>query len=99
MKKFLLPVVLLLVGLGLGYSIPHGAKPSNGPVGGLYSPNTSQFVNGLTAGTTNQFAVDSSGNATTTGNLTAATLRLPASSYATSSSSPAALTAAVRGQF
>jgi hypothetical protein len=98
MKKFILPIVLLVVGFGLGFAIPHGTHNSE-VLGGLYSPNTSHFVSGLYAGSSDQFSVDSSGNATTTGAISAAAFRLPSTSYAISSSSPAALGAASGGQF
>src|SRR4051794_17677841 len=96
MKKILLPVFLLLVGLGLGYLVPHGAKP--GAVGGA-SKLDSHFVYGLSAGLSDQLIVDSSGNASTTGSFTASAFKLTSTGYAVSSTSPAALSAATGGQF
>ena len=67
MKKFILPIVLLLVGVGLGYLIPHGASDSK--VGG-YRRTADYFNGGFYAGESDQFSVDTSGNLTTTGNYT-----------------------------
>lgn len=59
MKKFIVCVVLLLVGLGLGFKIPHGAK-TEGPVGGAPKQDAS-FVYGLHAGSADQFTVTPTG--------------------------------------
>jgi hypothetical protein len=65
MKKIFLPFVLLLVGLGLGYSIPHGAKPqqSEQVVGGAPA-NDRSFVYGLHVGLTDQYGIAGDGTAT-----------------------------------
>src|SRR4051812_32193110 len=59
MKKLILPVVLLLVGLGLGLSIPHGAKQEQ-KVGGAPA-NDRSFVYGLHVGQNDQYGIDGSG--------------------------------------
>jgi hypothetical protein len=108
MKKFIVIVLAsLLVGVGLGYSLPHGAK-TEGPVGAGVEIN-SDFTYGFTAGSSRQMSVDSSGNLSTSGDLSAtdditATDLVTAARYATgsvgsSSSSPSALGSAAAGYF
>jgi hypothetical protein len=107
MNKLLSYAVVLLVGFGFGFVTFHkGANES--PVGGIYNTNPTQFINGFSAGTTNQLAVDSAGNATTTGSVRLATStvtglmtsgRFGTLSNGVSSSSPAALGTAASGFF
>ena len=106
MKYVISIVVSLLVGLGLGFAIPHGANVSQ-KVGGAVQINET-FPYGFYAGLTRQFqvtsagAISSSGAITTTGALTGAAVTGSTYNTATigsSSSSPAALGSAAAGHF
>lgn len=107
MKYIISIVASLLVGLGFGYLVFHNGA-STGPVGGDYNLNKTQFIEGFTAGRTNQFSVSNAGALTTTDDLTADDITagdtLTAQLFATeavgsSSSSPAALSSAIAGHF
>lgn len=104
MKTILSIAAAVIVVAGGSFLLFHNTQPVTNQagdvaLGGLYQPNVSHFASGFYAGGSDQFYVDSSGNATTTGSITAASLRLPSTSLAVSSSSPAVLGAATRGQF
>ncbi len=95
-NKIVIAIVALLVGLGLGYPLfHHGGEQV---LGGVYETNVSHYGNGFYAGQTDQYSVDSSGNVSTTGTVTASAIKLTSSNFAVSSSSPAALGAATRGE-
>jgi hypothetical protein len=102
MNKIVIGIVMLLVGLGLGFAIPHGAKPQLLGGGGLVSTNPTQYVNGFSAGSTAQSAVSSTGavtstvGITTTGGVSSATYST--ASNGTSSTTPAALGSASAAQ-
>lgn len=104
MKNILIAaVVALLIGLGLGYLLPHGSKL--GAVSNNYQATIPPqwFVNGVAVGSSQQFVIGSNGNQTVTGNETL-TGSQTASQYLTttvglSSSSPAALGSAASGHF
>jgi hypothetical protein len=83
MNKFIAYVLLLLVGVGLGYSLPHGAKQSNPNVAGIYETNPTQFISGFTAGSTNQFSVSSTGAVSTSATANKGTLTLVAGTATT----------------
>jgi hypothetical protein len=64
-------------GVSLGY--PHIPQRNDiserwGVCAGLYNPNTSAFVAGLTAGSTNQFGVDFQRHVSTSGTANATTV-------------------------
>jgi len=71
MNKYILSVVSLLVGLGFGYGVFHNGANQSELLGSNVRTIASNFVNGFYAGSTDQFAVDSSGNASTTGTVSA----------------------------
>lgn len=70
MNKFIIGFLSLLVGLGLGFSIPHGAQQPVAKVGGLVNNLASHFTSGFYAGTTDQFSVSSAGALSTSGGIT-----------------------------
>ncbi len=109
-NKFAIIIVSLLVGLGLGYFVSHGAKFGDS----LVSTVATHYVNGINVGSSDQFAVNGSGAITASGAITstgaftttgaASTGALTAtlfksSTIGASSSSPAALGAAPAGHF
>jgi len=72
MKKFVIAIIVtFVVGMGLGYALPHAAKQTGERVLGAAQVqlNSTQFAGGVSAGSTEQFSVDTSGNLTTTGAL------------------------------
>lgn len=59
-KAYALIIVALVLGLGIGYISNNGATK----IGGTVENYPVQFVNGLKAGTNNQFNIDSTGSIT-----------------------------------
>lgn len=102
MKKLSISVIAALAVLGLVFVVfHHGKQPTSQPVvGGLYETNPTQFVSGFSAGSVNQYAVDSSGNLASTGTVNATTVKASLYTTATigsSSTTPAALGSAAAG--
>lgn len=68
-KNILVGAIVLCVSLVLGYVGGSFAGNGEGNTGGMYNVNTSQFINGLSAGPSNQFSVSETGNILTRGGL------------------------------
>jgi hypothetical protein len=90
MKKYILiSIVSLLLGIGFGFKLPHGAQLGGG------AKLDQHFVYGLFAGQTDQFAVTSTGTISSTANVTAASYG--SATIGSSSTSPFALGSAIAG--
>jgi hypothetical protein len=68
MNKVIVCVVSLLVGLGLGYVIPHGATTPE-RAGGIRI-TADHFVGGLYAGEADELSIDGDGDISTSGTVT-----------------------------
>lgn len=102
MKKFLSYFAVLLVGLGFGFLVFHNGAQKTPSVGGSVENTAVHFTGGLYAGTTDQWAVDTTG--ASSGTTYTASSYMSAATYKTatvgsSSSSPAALGSAAAGHF
>lgn len=100
MKKLISYIAVLLVGLGLGFLVFHGATtktPGQGMAGAQVQNDTFNFTGGFNAGTANQLAVSSTGALSSTAAISAATFG--SATIGSSSSSPAALGSAAAGHF
>lgn len=102
MKKILGFLLVFVVGLGFGYLVFHSPTtstktPTEKKAGAQVQNDTFNFTGGLNAGSTNQYAIDGSGNVTTSGSISAATFK--SATVGSSSSSPAALGSAASGHF
>lgn len=99
MKKILGFLLVFVVGLGFGFLFfHHSSVPASEKLAGAQVQNdTFNFTGGFNAGSSNQLAVDGSGDITGVPSITATDFN--SATVGMSSSSPAALGSAIAGHF